>query len=154
MGDGSDRSEPLDPEVIWESPGLLDYTDVLVHDVLDEGTVHGAVLHGYLEIVAHKVSDIDPSGASVDVLDLKVLEVHLLPEVLRAVNGHQLRGHSPLVLGPCEADAVPGHAHAAGHEPDHAVGLPVPGGNGSYRIIAVVLLSGGTGDLPDYEILW
>ena len=154
MGDRSDRSESLDPEVVGESlvPGYG--PDIAFDRVLDEAAVHGAVPDGDLERVPDQVPELYGPAPGVDVGYRDVLELHLRKILRRTPERHQLGGDRALVLGSGESYPRAGHAQASGHDPDEAVRLPVARSDRRDGVFAVLLRSGGIGYLPYDEVLW
>lgn len=109
MGHRSDRSEPLDAEVVGEPPGAPDRVHVLRDDLADPVHGHGAVPDGDLERVADEVAELDGAAPGVDAGYLDVLQIEPEKVLGRAPERHQLGGDRPLVLGAGEADPGPGH---------------------------------------------
>ena len=153
VGDGPDRAEPLDPEVVGEPAGLLNDGDVLGYDPGELGCGHGAVPDPYLELVADEVADLQRPGGPVGILDGDVREVDLLQVLLGAFEREELLRDGPLVLGAGEADGLPGDAQVPGHHPDEPVGLPVAAGDRRDGVVSVGLGPRGVRYLRDPEIL-
>ena len=82
MGDRPDGAEPLDPEVVGETPSLLYYRDVLGYDPGELRCGSGAVPHPDLELVADEVPYLQGPGGPVGVLDGDVRQIDLLQVLL------------------------------------------------------------------------